>query len=238
MAAARIGVAATDPSATRTSDQPFGPSCQRQRHHDLRDRLGPPRPHLPEPQLAARRQREPHLEDQLVRRQRRLAVGDEVVEGLDLTLAALATDEDHRVRREEDRKRVARRRGVRDVAAERPAVLDLRRTDRRRRLDEGRQVLAAQRRAPDLRVRRPGAEDEAVALERDPPERVDSGQVQHPLRDRPELAGDRDHDVGAARDRARRDRRRAARTPRTGGAGLSIGGSAGISASGAGTARR
>ena len=49
----------------------------------------------------------------------------------------------------------------------------------------------------------------AAGLERDAPQRVDPRQVEHPLGDRPELAGDRDHDVRAAGDRAGRARREA-----------------------------
>ena len=47
-------------------------------------------------------------------------------------LAAMAPDHDRRVHRQQHRQRVAGRRGVRDVAAERAAVLDLGRTDRSR----------------------------------------------------------------------------------------------------------
>ena len=52
---ARIGVAATEPSATRTSSQPCEPrSCQASAMHDLGDRLRAPRADLAEAHLAAR----------------------------------------------------------------------------------------------------------------------------------------------------------------------------------------
>ena len=75
----------------------------------LRDRLRPPRADLAEPQVAAPRQRESHLQDQLVGREGGLPVLDEEVVGRDLALAALPTDEDHGIGREEDRQRVAGR---------------------------------------------------------------------------------------------------------------------------------
>ena len=56
--------------------------------------------------------------------------------------------------------RVAGRRGVGDVPAERAAVLDLGRTDGRGRFDERRQVLTAERRSADLRVGRQRPEHE------------------------------------------------------------------------------
>ena len=163
VAAARIGVAATEPSATRTFCQPCRPKSSPGQGHD--DLARSPARAACRPcgsGARARREREADLEDQLVRRQRRLPIRDEVVLRRDLALAPLPADEDHRVGREQDRQRVARGRGVGDVAADRAAVLDLCRADRRRRLDERRQVLAAQRRAADLRVRRPGAEHEPV----------------------------------------------------------------------------
>ncbi len=52
------------------------------------------------------------------------APGQGVMDGL-LALAALPADEDHGIGGEEDRQRVAGRRGVRDVAAERAAILNL-----------------------------------------------------------------------------------------------------------------
>ena len=64
---------------------------------------------------------------------------------------------------QQDRQRVAGRRGVDDVAADRAAVLDLRRADRRGRLGEGRQELGDDRRLADLGVGRQRADHERVA---------------------------------------------------------------------------
>ena len=90
--------------------------------------------------------RDPDPEDQLVRRERRPAVGDPEVARRDRPLAARPADDDLRVEREQDRQRVAGRRGVGDVPAERPPVLDLGRADRRRGLDERRAGARGRRR--------------------------------------------------------------------------------------------
>ena len=99
--------------------------------------------------------------------QRRLAVGRPELVGRDDPLAARRAEHERRVGRQQDRQRVAGRRGVGDVAAERAAVLDLGRADRRGRLDQHGEMLATHRRAPDVRVRRQRAEAERVAVERD-----------------------------------------------------------------------
>ena len=61
---------------------------------------------------------------------------------------------------------------------------------------------SAERRISVYVVRAPRTS--ASGLERDAAQLVDARQVEHPIRDRPELAGDRDHHVRAAGDRARR----------------------------------
>ena len=63
---ARIGVAATEPSATRTSRHTPPSARQESGHHDLRDRLGAARADLPEADLAAMRQRDAHPQHELV----------------------------------------------------------------------------------------------------------------------------------------------------------------------------
>ena len=97
--------------------------------------------------------------------------------------------DERRVRGEQDRQRVAGRRGVGDVPAERAAVLDLRGADRRGRLDEGRNVLAADGRAPDVGVGRQRTERRALAVDGDPAERIDRPQVDEALRRLAQLAG-------------------------------------------------
>ena len=96
-----------------------------------------------------------------------------------------------RIRGEQDRQRVAGRRGVRDVAAERAPVLDLGRTDRRGRLDQRRDVLAAQRGAADVGVRRQGARDEGIAVDGDAAQRIDRPQVDDARRRRCQFPGQR-----------------------------------------------
>ena len=55
------------------------------------------------------------MEDQLVERERGLAVAHEEIARRHLALAALPADQDHRVGGQEDRRRVAGRRRVGDV---------------------------------------------------------------------------------------------------------------------------
>ena len=206
VARARIGVAATEPSASRTSvhGDAGAAVAPAERDDDLADRLGTPRPDLAEAQLATGQQRDPDAQQQFVGRQRRLPVGRPELGGRDRPLAADGAQHERRVGGEQDRQRVTGRRGVGDVAAERPAVLDLGRTDRRGRLDQHGEMLATERRAPDLRVGRQGAEADRVALDRDPAQLVEPPQVEDRVRRFTELTGQRDHQVGAAGDRPRR----------------------------------
>ena len=62
-------------------------------------------------------------------------------------------------------------------------------------------MLATDGRAPDVRVRGQGAEDDLVALETDPAQLVEPPQVDEPCRWLAELAGQGDHEVRAAGDR-------------------------------------
>ena len=110
----------------------------REGHHDLADRLGAARPDLPEPHLAAGRERDPDPQDELVRGEGRLPVARPEVAGRHRRARRGRAEDERRVHREQDRQRVAGRRGVGDVAAERPAVLDLGGADRRGRLDQRR----------------------------------------------------------------------------------------------------
>ena len=116
--------------------------------------------------------------EQLVGRQRRLPVGRPELGGRDRPLAARRAEHERRVGGEQDRQRVAGRRRVDDVAAERPAVLDLGRTDRRGRLDQHGEMLATQRRPADLGVGRQRAEADRVAVERDAAQRIEPPQVE------------------------------------------------------------
>ena len=149
---------------------------------DLADRLGAPRPDLAEAQLATGQQRDPDAQQQLVGRQGRPPVGRPELGGRDRPLAADGAQHERRIGGEQDRQRVTGRRGVGDVAAERPAVLDLGRADRRGRLDQHGEMLAAERRAPDLRVRRQGAEGDRVAVDRDPAQLIEPPQVEDRVR--------------------------------------------------------
>ena len=63
-----------------------------------------------------------------------------------------------------------------------PAVLDLRRADRRGRLDQRGQVLAAERRAPDVGVGRQRAEDERADSSVDAAQLIEPPQVEDALR--------------------------------------------------------
>ena len=172
--------------------------------HDLADRLGAPRPDLAEASLSTNGQREPDPQQQLVRRQGRSPVGGPEGSRGHLALAADRTADQRRIEREQDRQGIARRRCVGGIAADRAPVLDLGGTDRGGRLDQGRQVLAAERRSPDFRVRRQRAEDDRVAIQGDPAELVEMPQVEHPLGRFAELAGQGDHQVRPAGDRGDR----------------------------------
>ena len=200
-------------------------------HDDLADRLGAARPDLAEADLASRRRAGSGSAGPA--RPGRAPSCDSAVQnvgGRDGPLAARRPSDDDRVRREQDRQRVAGRRGVGDVAAERAAVLDLGRADRRGRLDERRQVLAAERGAADLRVRRQRAEDER-RRRRDAMPRSSSRRHRSstPVRRLAELAGERDHQVRAAGDRpggrrlGEEPRRRLGEVGRAGATGGSIG---------------
>jgi hypothetical protein len=63
-------------------------------------------------------------------------------------------------------------------------------------------VLAADRRAPDLRVRRQRAELHRVAADRDPAQLPETPQVDDPLGRLAELARELDEEVGAPRNRS------------------------------------
>ena len=123
-------------------------------------------------------------------------------------LAARPADVDDRFHREQDRERVAGRRGVGDVAADRRPVLDLGRADGRRRIDERRHELAAQGGLPDLSERRQRAEDERSLLigpvlgrlDGDAPEFLDAPDVEARGGWSADLAGDLDEQVRGAGD--------------------------------------
>ena len=66
------------------------------------------------------------------------------------------------------------------------------------------QMLAAERGAADVGVRRQRAEDDRIAIERDAAQLVEPPQVDHPLRRLADLAGEADHQVRAAGDRRAR----------------------------------
>ncbi len=102
---------------------------------------------------------------------------------------------------EERRQRVSCRRGGTEVAADRPAVPDLRRADRSGRLGEGGQQRS-ERRAHRLRVREGRAEPELVSFVRPAAELGELCEVDERLR--PRVAEVQlDHDVRAALDPAR-----------------------------------
>ena len=121
----------------------FRRRCHADGHHDLADRLGAPGADLAEAHLAGGGERDPDPEDQLVVGERRGSIAGPEPIGRYLTLTPFRPEDEHGIRRQEHRQRVPRGRGVRDVAPERPAVLDLGRADRGGRLDQGRDVLAA-----------------------------------------------------------------------------------------------
>ena len=89
-------------------------------------------------------------DDELVRTARRDAVRRPEIGRGDGTLAADAAQHDLRVRGEQHGQRVSSGRRVDDVAADRAAVLDLRRADGRRALGQGRQIVAMT--ASELRI--------------------------------------------------------------------------------------
>ena len=172
-----------------------------EREHDLADRLRASRPDLAEAELPAGHQRDADAQQELVGCQRRPPVGGpERVRG-DGPFPTCRADHERGVGGEQDRQRVPGGRGVDDVAAERPAVLDLGRADRRGRLDQPGEMLAADGRAADLRVGRQGTEADRVAIDGDAAQRVEPPQVDDALGRFAQLAGQRDHQVGAAGDR-------------------------------------
>ncbi len=197
---ARAGRRATAPRRRRPSVAPA------ERHHDLADRLGPSRSDLAEAELVAGGEPDPDAKQQLVGGERRLPVGSPELARRHDPFASDRAQHERRVRREQDRQGVAGRRGVHDVAADRPAVLDLCGADRRGRLDQHGEMLAAQRRSPDVRVGRQGAHHDLVALDGDAAQGVQAPQVDDPLRRLTELAGEVDHQVRAAGDRPCRRR--------------------------------
>ena len=179
-------------------------------HHDLADRLGAPRADLAEADLAARRERDADPQDQLVRGERRPAVaGPEVARPATVRSPRPLPSTNDASSASRTGSVSPGRRGVGDVAAERAAVLDLGRADRRGRLDERREVLAA--RAPSggsrctSSARRATTASPSTVMPRSSSRRHRSSD---PLRRLAELAGQRDHQVRAAGDRPRRGRRR------------------------------
>ena len=126
------------------------------------------------------RRAESEGDDQLVGPADALAIaGIEGVEG-HAPRAGCALQHDHRVGGSEHRQAVARRRGIRDVAAERAAILDLHAADLTRGGREHRQARAHERRSDEIGVRRERADEEDVAARLDGPQRVEPPQVHEP----------------------------------------------------------
>ena len=198
---ARMGVAATEPNARRTSRQT--PPSGRQDRHTTTFEIAWAR-RVPtflkrtwRPCGSGMRTRS----DELVVAPRGLAIaGPEVVRG-DCSFAGGAAEHDLRVGCQQHRQRVAGRGRVDDVAADRAAVLDLRRADRCRGLDQRRQMLLAQVGAPNVRVGGQRSEHQVAVVDGDAAQLVQPPQVEDALGWRSQLAGDLDHQVGAAGDR-------------------------------------
>ena len=109
----------------------------------------------------------------------------------------------HRIRGGEDRQGVAGRRRVRDVAANRAAILDLNAADFARGRHQHRQLDADERGSDHVRERRERANRQRLAPRLDRPQRVEAPQIQEALvLQRPEVEGD--IEIGTARERRQR----------------------------------
>ena len=118
-------------------------------------------------------------------------------------LAVHAAEKDRGLGHRQDGQRVAGRRGVGDVAAQRAAVLDLRAADPPRGLGQDRQPAAHERRRDQLRVRGQGADHERLAAQTDPAEGSQALQIEEPrLAHGPEVQAD--VEIGAPGERHER----------------------------------
>ena len=198
----RIGRAATEPSATRTSCQAAGPSGAvarppRDRDEHLGDGQGPPGADLPEPDLAVRHERDAHGGKQLARFQRRLAVAGPELGRRDQAAPGRAHGLEHGVRHQQDREEVARRRCRHAVATDGAPVPDRDRPDDRGDLGQDRQRRVHEGRAAELLPGDEGAEHQLVVADLDVAQLVEAAEIQHRPQARPAVR-ERHHDVGAA----------------------------------------
>ena len=171
-------------------------------HHDLGDRLSRPGPDLPEPLAPAHRR---HLQrgDQLIGTQHRAAVPGVKGRKRHPPGPAGALQDDRGVGGRQHGKRIAGRRRIRDVAADRAAILDLHAAHLACGRDEHRQPAADERRPDDVGVGGERADRQHVSADANRPQLGERPQVHEP-RGRQRAEVQRDVQVGTAGHRHQR----------------------------------